>query len=87
MTPDSIFRIASVTKPIVTVAALSLFEEGRLPAGHALGVQLSTDVLGHVVEIVSGKPLGEVLAERVYRPLKITDAHLMRGLVYQAIAN
>jgi CubicO group peptidase (beta-lactamase class C family) len=30
MTPDSIFRIASMTKPIVTVAALSLYEEGRL---------------------------------------------------------
>src|SRR2546427_8593767 len=34
---------------------------------------LSTDVLGRVVEIVAGKPLGEVLAERVYRPLKMTD--------------
>ena len=30
MTPDSIFRIASMTKRIVTVAALSLYEEGRL---------------------------------------------------------
>jgi len=34
---------------------------------------LSTDVLGRVVEIVAGKPLGEVLSERVYRPLKMTD--------------
>jgi CubicO group peptidase (beta-lactamase class C family) len=34
---------------------------------------LSTDVLGRVVEIVSGKPLGEFLAERIYRPLKMTD--------------
>jgi CubicO group peptidase (beta-lactamase class C family) len=34
---------------------------------------LSTDVLGRVVEIVSGKSLGEVLTERVYRPLKMTD--------------
>ncbi|PYN92481.1 MAG: serine hydrolase, partial [Candidatus Rokuibacteriota bacterium] len=30
MTPDAIFRIASMTKPLVTVAALSLYEEGRL---------------------------------------------------------
>src|SRR3989442_1613839 len=30
MTPDSIFRLASMTKPIVTVVALSLYEEGRL---------------------------------------------------------
>ena len=155
MTPDSIFRIASMTKPIVTVAALSLFEEGRLlpsdpvskyipsfknqtvglertPAEREMTIQdlmrhtsgltygnrgkteifkmypessnvasltltmdefiaqlsrapllyqpgtrweysLSTDVLGRVVEIVSGKPLGEVLIERIYRPLKMTD--------------
>lgn len=155
MTRDAIFRIASMTKPIVTVAALSLFEEGRLflsdpvskyipalknqtvgleraPAEREMTIQdlmrhtsgltygnrgtteiykmypessnassltltmdefveqlskapllyqpgtrweysLSTDVLGRVVEIVAGKPLGEVLAERVYRPLKMTD--------------
>jgi CubicO group peptidase (beta-lactamase class C family) len=155
MTPDAIFRIASMTKPIVTVAALSLYEEGRLflsdpvskyipalknqtvgveraPAEREMTIQdlmrhtsgltygnrgttdvhkmypessntssltltmdefierlskvpllyqpgtrweygLSTDVLGRVVEIVAGKPLGEVLTERVYRPLKMTD--------------
>src|SRR3989449_4199423 len=155
MTADSIFRIASMTKPIVTVAALSLYEEGRLlpsdpvskyipafknptvgleraPVEREMTIQdlmrhtsgltygnrgtteiykmypessnessltltmdelierlskaallyqpgtrweysLSTDVLGRVVEIVAGKPLGEVLAERVYRPLKMTD--------------
>ena len=155
MTADAIFRIASMTKPIVTVAALSLYEEGRLllsdpvskyipafknqtvgleraPAEREMTIQdlmrhtsgltygnrgtteiykmypessnvssltltmdefierlskapllyqpgtrweysLSTDVLGRVVEIVSGKPLGEFLAERIYRPLKMTD--------------
>jgi CubicO group peptidase (beta-lactamase class C family) len=155
MTADAMFRIASMTKPIVTVAALSLYEEGRLllsdpvskyiPAfkdqkvgleraaveremtiqdlmRHTSGLtygnrgtteiykmypqssnessltltmdefidrlakapllyqpgtrweySLSTDVLGRVVEIVAGKPLGEVLAERVYRPLKMAD--------------
>src|SRR5215470_12659102 len=143
MTPDAIFRIASMTKPMVTVAALSLYEEGRLfpadpvskyiPAfkGQTVGLEraaavremtiqdlmrhtsgltygnrgkseiykmypqssnessltltmdefidrlakapllyqpgtqweysLSTDVLGRVVEVVTGKPLGEVL--------------------------
>ena len=30
MTPDAIFRIASMTKPMVTVAAMTLYEEGRL---------------------------------------------------------
>jgi len=155
MTPDAMFRIASMTKPLVTVAALSLYEEGRLllsdpvskyipalksqtvgleraPVEREMTIQdlmrhtsgltygnrgkteiykmypesstvsaqtltmdeliaqlsrapllyqpgtrweygLSTDVLGRVVEISAGKPLGEVLAERIYRPLKMTD--------------
>jgi len=30
MTPDAIFRLASMTKPMVTVAAMTLYEEGRL---------------------------------------------------------
>jgi CubicO group peptidase (beta-lactamase class C family) len=30
MTPDAIFRIASMTKPMVAVAAMMLYEEGRL---------------------------------------------------------
>ena len=30
MTPDSIFRIASMTKPIVSVGAMILVEESRL---------------------------------------------------------
>jgi CubicO group peptidase (beta-lactamase class C family) len=33
MTFDAIFRIASMTKPIVSVAAMALAEEGRLDAG------------------------------------------------------
>lgn len=155
MKPDALFRIASMTKPMVTVAALSLYEEGRLflsdpvskhipalknqtvgldrvPVQREMTIQdlmrhtsgltygnrgttelykmypessnaasltltmdefiqtlskapllyqpgtqweysLSTDVLGRVVEVVAGKPLGEVLAERVYRPLKMSD--------------
>ncbi|PYM99627.1 MAG: serine hydrolase, partial [Candidatus Rokuibacteriota bacterium] len=170
MTPDTIFRLASMTKPIVTVAALSLYEEGRLlisdpvskyfpafaklqvgvertdPTGksvlytvpldremtiqdlmrHTSGLTsgnrgttqvhklypassniasqtltgdelidrlskipllhqpgtmweygLSVDVLGRVVEVVSGKPLAHVLEERIYRPLKMTDTSFL----------
>jgi CubicO group peptidase (beta-lactamase class C family) len=33
MTTDSIFRIASMTKPIVSVGALMLAEEGKLDIG------------------------------------------------------
>ena len=170
MTPDSIFRLASMTKPIVTVVALSLYEEGRLlisdpvskyfpafaklqvgveridPTGkpvlytvpldremtiqdlmrHTSGLTygnrgttqvhklypessniasqtltgdelierlgklpllhqpgttweygLSVDVLGRVVEVVTGKPLAQVLEERIYKPLKMTDTSFL----------
>jgi CubicO group peptidase (beta-lactamase class C family) len=41
----------------------------------------STDVLGFVVEAVAGKPLGEFLSERVFRPLGMGDTSfdLLRG--------
>jgi CubicO group peptidase (beta-lactamase class C family) len=162
MVPDAIFRLASMTKPMVSVAAMSLAEEGRLlisdpvsqhlpalgkmqvsPAAaadggagtkprrpmtiqdllrHTSGLTygnrgtsavhqmypqssnvasqqltgeefidrlsramllwqpgtrweygFSTDVLGLVLEVVSGKPLAELLAERIFRPLGMTD--------------
>jgi CubicO group peptidase (beta-lactamase class C family) len=34
---------------------------------------VSTDVLGRVVEVAAGKPLDEVLAERIFEPLGMTD--------------
>jgi CubicO group peptidase (beta-lactamase class C family) len=33
----------------------------------------STDVLARVVEVVSGQPIGQFLAERLFRPLKMAD--------------
>ena len=165
MKPDSIFRIYSMTKPIVSVAAMMLVEEGRMqisdPVSKYLpeigkmkvGVEsgedgkptmqlvdpsremtvqdllrhtsgliygtrgkslvnaayidakigsrddsteefvaklsklplrfspgdrweygVSTDVLGRVVEVVSGKTLGEFLNERIFTPLGMTDS-------------
>jgi CubicO group peptidase (beta-lactamase class C family) len=167
MTRDAIFRIASMTKPMVSVAAMMLYEEGRLlmadpvskylpalgkrqvgiekvdpvtgktvfytvPAEREMTVQdllrhtsglpygargtsrihaeypasssaaareltgtefidrlakapllhqpgsnweygFSSDVLGRVVEVVSGKTLGQVLEERIWRPLRMPD--------------
>src|SRR5215472_14932840 len=143
MTADAIFRVASMTKPITSVAAMMLAEEGRLEiAEMTVGVErrkakrimtvqdlmrhtsgltyaqfgdtpvqmiwrdaklmdegqtnaelvaklaalplmfepgttweysMSTDVLGRVVEIVSGKSLGALLAERIIRPLGMVD--------------
>jgi CubicO group peptidase (beta-lactamase class C family) len=165
ITKSDIFRIYSMTKPIVSVAAMNLFEEGRFqlddpvsrflpefgkarlwlegegeemkteaigdemkiwhlmthtsgliygnrssgPVGdayQAAGVDfsgsrnsgsleamtklcasmplrwrpgtrweysVSTDVLGRLVEVVAGKPLGKVLSERIFEPLGMDD--------------
>ncbi|MCP5107928.1 MAG: serine hydrolase [bacterium] len=34
---------------------------------------MSTDVLGYLVEVISGKPLDEFLEERIFKPLKMKD--------------
>jgi len=41
--------------------------------GTAWGYSVATDVLGRVLEVVAGKPLDEVIAERVLGPLKMSD--------------
>ena len=164
MKTDSIFRIASMTKPVTSVAVMMLFEEGKLfltdpvskfipafkgstviegtgpeakagPARRAITIRdllthrsgitygfinggvigtgyrkngvtdgltsttatleeninklaaeplvsqpgerfnysLSTDVLGRVVEVVSGQPFNVFLRERIFKPLKMGD--------------
>ena len=41
--------------------------------GAAFNYSLSTDVLGRVVEVVSGQPYNVFLRERVFKPLKMVD--------------
>jgi CubicO group peptidase (beta-lactamase class C family) len=49
----------------------------KVPLQHQPGTtweySLSSDLLGRVVEVASGKRLGDFLAERVFRPLKMND--------------
>jgi len=49
----------------------------KVPLAHQPGAaweySLSTDVLGRVVEAVSGTTLSRFLAERIFRPLRMTD--------------
>ncbi|MGC8658996.1 MAG: serine hydrolase domain-containing protein [Desulfomonilaceae bacterium] len=51
---------------------------GRTPLVHQPGTtweySLSCDVLGRVVEKATGKTLGELLSERVFKPLKMVDS-------------
>jgi len=48
-----------------------------LPLRHQPGTRWeygrSTDVLGRVLEVIAGKPLGEILADLVFRPLVMAD--------------
>ena len=166
MTPDTIFRIASMTKPITSVAVMMLYEEGHfrlnepvsrfipafkemlvlppesdedstqsvpatqqitiwnllthtagltyhwnerlgaqytaadithgllqdestleekmkvlatIPLLHQPGAEfeygLSIDVLGYLVEVVSGMPLNQFFSERIFKPLGMKDTH------------
>jgi CubicO group peptidase (beta-lactamase class C family) len=43
--------------------------------GAAFTYGLSTDMLGHLVEKVSGKPLDQFLQERLFQPLGMKDTH------------
>jgi CubicO group peptidase (beta-lactamase class C family) len=41
--------------------------------GEAWNYSVSTDVVGYLVQVVAGKPLSQVLAERIFEPLKMVD--------------
>ncbi len=43
--------------------------------GSAFAYGLSTDVLGYLVEVVSGKPLDEFFADQIFRPLGMKDTY------------
>jgi CubicO group peptidase (beta-lactamase class C family) len=50
----------------------------KVPLAHQPGTtfeySLSTDVLGRVIEVVSGMPLSQFLQERIFAPLGMTDS-------------
>ena len=87
MTNDTIFRIASMTKPIVTLAAMMLMEEGKL----TLADRVSTYIPAFAdtkVAVPKKKEDGttEMVLEPQFRPMTVHD--LMRhtsGLTYGAV--
>jgi CubicO group peptidase (beta-lactamase class C family) len=87
MTNDTIFRIASMTKPIVTLAAMMLMEEGKL----TLADRVSTYIPAFAdtkVAVQKRKDDGtvETVLEPQFRPMTVHD--LMRhtsGLTYGAV--
>ena len=58
-------------------------ELGKLPLefspGEAWNYSVSTDVVGYLVQKVAGKPLSQVLAERIFDPLKMVDTGFFVG--------
>ena len=84
MAKDSIFRIYSMTKPIVSAAAMMLWEEGRFLLSDPIANYLPE--LGNVrVAVEQGADIGQVDAER---PITIQD--LLRhtsGLTYEFRGN
>ncbi|MEY4644347.1 MAG: hypothetical protein RLZZ596_1178 [Pseudomonadota bacterium] len=75
MTKDSLFRLASMTKPIVTVAAMMLVEQGKLKLNDPV-----TAWLPELKDLKVETPTGDV---PLTRPIQVHD--LMRhtaGLVY-----
>jgi CubicO group peptidase (beta-lactamase class C family) len=85
MKSDAIFRLASMTKPIVSVAAMMLVEEGKLdllaPVSQYLPEFKDLKVGVQVADVVGGKPALTLEPQR--RPMTVQD--LLRhtsGLVY-----
>lgn len=70
MTPDSIFRIASITKPIVAAAVLILIEDGRLALDEPVARWLPELAAPMVVRTPSS-PLDDVVAAE--RPITVFD--------------
>jgi CubicO group peptidase (beta-lactamase class C family) len=84
MPRDAIFRIYSMTKPLVSVAAMMLMEQGRL--------LLSDPVARHLPEFAGQKVAverdGQVVLEDVARPATVQD--LLRhtaGLTYEFLGS
>jgi CubicO group peptidase (beta-lactamase class C family) len=69
LTPSEI----SLEENVRRIAALPLIHQ----PGTAWEYGLNTDVLGRLVEVASGRPLGSFIDQRILRPLKMTETHFL----------
>lgn len=76
MTRDSIFRIASVTKPITAAAVLTLADEGTLALDDPVARWLP-ELASPVVVRTPGSPVDDVVPAR--RPITVRDLLTFRG--------
>jgi CubicO group peptidase (beta-lactamase class C family) len=63
----------SLAENVRRIAALPLHHQ----PGTAWEYGLNTDVLGRIVEVVSGQTLGEFCSGRIFRPLEMTDTFFL----------
>jgi len=87
MTPDTIFNIASMTKPMVTVGALMLYEQGQLRIGDPLSRYFPNFVN---MKVAARDASGQPTTETVPADRQITIQDLMRhtsGLIYGGRGN
>ncbi|MFD7699926.1 serine hydrolase domain-containing protein [Streptomyces caelestis] len=77
---DALYRAAGLESSVAPGSDLAGTTEvyARLPLQFDPGTQwnysVASNVLGRIVEVVSGRPLDVFLAERVFRPLGMADA-------------
>ncbi|MGW7384180.1 serine hydrolase domain-containing protein [Streptomyces sp. NPDC054794] len=82
---DALYRAARLESSVPPGANLAETVDvyASLPLQFEPGTQwnysVASNVLGRVIEVVSGQPLDEFFAERIFRPLGMTDAGLHIG--------
>ena len=71
---DSMYRIANLSDGTLKDMVQKI---AKIPLKYQPGTKWqygrSTDVLGYLVEVISGKPLNLFFKERIFNPLKMTD--------------
>ena len=80
MAPDSVFRIYSMTKPIVSVALMMLYEEGKVLLGDPVAKYLPEFANQKVLQTVNGVDT----LHTVHRPVTVQDVlRHTAGLTYE----
>jgi CubicO group peptidase (beta-lactamase class C family) len=92
MSPDSIFRIASMTKPITSVAAMILVEQGRLDLSDPISkflpefkfMKVAMPRRTGTAGASPGNPVEDVELVQAYRPISVRDLLMhTSGLCYR----
>ena len=73
MAKDSIFRVYSMTKPIVSVAAMILVEEGKMKLSDPVSMYLPELKDLQVIENLDAKDASEVKTRPVKNPIRVLD--------------